>query len=80
MMKLETIVTKRQAQTFMLMAQGYSQREIAEKQNVSVAMVSRALQRVYAKLGASNAVEAIREALLHGLLTVKDMKRKDVDA
>ena len=60
----------------MLMVQGYSQREIAEKQNVSAAMVSKALHRVYAKLGASNGVEAIREALSHGLLREEDMKRR----
>ena len=77
-MKLTTIVTKRQTETFKLMVQGYTQREIAKKQKVSTAMVSRALHRVYAKLGASNGVEAIREALLHGLLRAEDMKRKDV--
>ena len=79
-MKLTTILTKRQAEIFMLMVQGYSQREIAEKQNVSVAVVSKTLHKVYAKLEASNGVEAIREALLHGLLRKEDMKRKEVRA
>lgn len=39
-MKLETILTKRQLEMFMLLAQGYSQSEIAKRLNVSVANVS----------------------------------------
>ena len=78
MMKLTTILTNRQVEIFMLVAQGYSQREIARKLKVTVPVVSKVLHKVYAKLEVNNAVEAIREALFYGLLTVEDMKRKDV--
>ena len=74
-MKLETILTKRQVEMFMLLAQGYSQQEIAEKLNVSAMSVSKVIHKVYDKLEARNAVEAVREALLHGLLSVEDLPK-----
>lgn len=64
----------------MLIVQGYSQREIAKKLKVSDAVVSKVLHKVYGKLEARNAVEAINECLLHGLLSVKDLRRKREEA
>ena len=80
MMKLTTILTERQVKIFMLIVQGYSQREIAKKLNVSDAVVSKVLHKVYAKLEARNVVEAINECLLHGLLNVKDLQREREEA
>ena len=79
-MKLTTILTERQAEIFMLIVQGYSQQEIAKKLNVSDTNVSKVLRNVYGKLEARNAVEAINECLLHGLLSVKDLQRKREEA
>ena len=77
-MKLTTILTERQVEIFMLITQGYSPTEIAKKLNVSLQNVLKVLRKVYAKLEANNAVEAIRECLQHGLLSIEDLKRKDV--
>ena len=79
-MKLTTILTERQTEIFMLVVQGYSQREIAKKLKVSDAVVSKVLHKVYGKLEARNAVEAIYECLSHGLLSVKDLQRKREEA
>ena len=79
-MKLTTILTERQVEIFMLLVQGYSQTEIAQILNVSRQTVSKILYKVYAKLEVQNAVEAIRECLLHGLLCLDDMKRKGEEA
>ena len=79
-MKLTTILTERQLEVFMLAVKGYSQREIAKKLNVSDAVVSKVLHKVYAKLEARNAVEAIGICLRHGLLSAKDIKRKETGA
>ena len=79
MMKLTTILTKRQTEIFMLIVQGYSQREIAKKLGISDIAVSKVVRKVYAKLEVRNAVEAIRECLQHGLLSVDDLKRKEAE-
>ena len=78
-MKLTTILTERQLEVFMLAVKGYSQREIAKKLKVSDAVVSKVLHKVYAKLGARNVVEAIYTCMSHGLLSVKDLRRKGED-
>lgn len=77
MMKLTTILTERQVEIFMLIVQGYSPTEIAKKLNVSLQNVLKVLNKVYAKLEAGNAVEAIGICLRHGLLSAKDIKRKE---
>ena len=79
-MKLTTILTERQLEVFMLAVKGYSGREIAKKLNVSDANVSKVVRKVYAKLGARNVVEAINECMSHGLLSVKDLRRKGEEA
>ena len=78
-MKLTTILTERQVEIFMLIVQGYSQREIAKKLGISDMAVSKVVRKVYAKLEVRNAVEAIRECLQHGLLSVDDLKRKEAE-
>ena len=77
MMKLSTILTKRQKEMFMLIAQGYTEREIAGKLRVSLADVSKVLRKVYDKLEAKNALNVLREALLSGLLTIDDLSRHE---
>ena len=79
-MKLTTILTERQTEIFMLIVQGYSPVEIAKKGNVSLQNVLKVLHKVYAKLEARNAVEAIGICLRHGLLSAKDIKRKETVA
>ena len=79
-MKLTTILTERQTEIFMLIVQGYSPTEIAKKGNVSLQSVFKVLHKVYAKLEARNAVEAIGICLRHGLLSAKDIKRKEKGA
>ena len=74
-MKLTTILTKRQEEVFLLLAQGYTAREIADKLNVSLATVSKVLRKVYSKLDVKNALNATREALLSGLLSLDNLKR-----
>ena len=76
-MKLTKLLTKRQAEIFKLTAQGYSQREIAKTLKVSASNVSNVLHKVYDKLEARNTVEAIRECMLHGLLSVGDLVKED---
>ena len=78
-MKLTSLLTKRQAEIFKLAAQGYTQREIAKTLKVSASNVSNVLHKVYEKLEVRNVVEAIRESMLHGLLSVDDLERKTED-
>lgn len=59
----------------MLMVQGYSQKEIAQKLSVSPINISKIVRRIYAKFGANNAVDCIRECMTHNLLTVEDLRR-----
>ena len=80
MMKLTTILTERQAEIFMLVVQGYSQREIAKKLNILDIVVSKVLRKVYGKLEVRNAIEAIYECMSHGLLSVEDLQKKGEDA
>ena len=75
-MKLTSLLTKRQAEIFVLAAQGYTQREIAKTLKVSVSNVSNVLHKVYDKLEVRNVAEAIRESMLHGLLRVDDLERR----
>ena len=73
-------MTERQLEVFMLAVKWYSGREIAKKLNTSDANVSKVLRKVYGKLEARNAVEAIKECMSHGLLSVKDLRRKGEEA
>lgn len=75
-MNLRRILTKRQMEMFTLLAQGYSMRQIGDKLKVSRATVSKVLRKVYEKLEAEDAVNALREALLSGMLRVEDLRRE----
>jgi DNA-binding NarL/FixJ family response regulator len=61
-------LTPRQAEILACLADGSSNREIAERLHLSRATVERHLATAYAKLGLRNRVEAARYALQHGLL------------
>ncbi|MBR0251025.1 MAG: hypothetical protein IJQ77_08070 [Synergistaceae bacterium] len=73
---LAKILTKKRLEMFMLTVQGYSRQEVSEKLSVSKPDVSKLLKKACKKLEARNLIEAINVCLSHGLLTTKDMKRR----
>jgi DNA-binding NarL/FixJ family response regulator/DNA-binding XRE family transcriptional regulator len=62
-------LTRRQAEVLACLAEGASNREIAERLHLSHGTVERHLATAYAKLGLRNRVEAARYAMQHGLMS-----------
>ena len=63
------MLSPREREVLVLLAEGRSNREIAATMAVTVATVKTHLVHVYAKLGAGNRNEALGQALTLGLLT-----------
>jgi len=63
-------LTKRQHEVLSLMAEGKSDREIADALFVSPRTVHFHLYKAYGKLGVSNRVQAFRQAIALGLIVV----------
>ena len=61
-------LTARERQILALLASGTSNSDIAGRLGISVNTVTRHLTHVYAKIGAENRVQAIRQALELGLI------------
>ena len=61
-------LTARERQILALLANGTSNTDIAGRLGISVNTVTRHLTHVYAKIGAENRVQAIRQALERGLI------------
>jgi DNA-binding NarL/FixJ family response regulator len=64
----EPILSPREREVLVLLAEGRSNREIAAAMSVTVATVKTHLVHIYAKLGAGNRNEALGRALTTGLL------------
>ena len=64
------MLSPREREVLVLLAEGRSNREIAATMAVTVATVKTHLVHVYAKLGAGNRNEALGRALTFGLLAV----------
>lgn len=62
------ILTHRERLMLVLVSQGFSNREIAEKMNISISAVKRCLCNVFSKLGARSRVQAIWLAQWRGFL------------
>ena len=58
----EALLTRREAEVLELLAQGLTQKEIAEKLYLSVSAVKRHLESMYIKLEANNKIAAIEKA------------------
>jgi LuxR family maltose regulon positive regulatory protein len=56
------ILTKREEEVLVLLAQGLTQQKIAKQLSVSVSSVKRHLESIYPKLGANNKITAIKNA------------------
>jgi DNA-binding NarL/FixJ family response regulator len=69
----KVILTHRERLMLALAGQGLSNREIAEKMNISVSAVKRCLSNVFAKLGAPSRAKAIWLAQLGGFLNNLDI-------
>jgi DNA-binding NarL/FixJ family response regulator len=65
----EPMLSPREREVLVLLAEGRSNREIATAMAVTVATVKTHLVHIYAKLGAGNRNEALGRALSSGLLT-----------
>jgi non-specific serine/threonine protein kinase len=65
-------LTDRQAQILRLVANGASNKSVAEALHISVATVERHLATIYSKLGLHGRVDAARYALKHGLAVAAD--------
>ncbi len=63
--KGEGILTSREEQVVSLVAEGISNREIAEQLSIKENTVKKSLLRIYDKLGVSNRVELVLYALTH---------------
>lgn len=60
-----------------LLAQGFTYKQIADKENTSLDNVKRRFALLYRKLNARNCVDALRIALLRGFISLKDLKDED---
>ena len=64
-------LTEREHEILRLVAQGFSNREIADEICVSAATVTTHLRNIFGKLGLKNRVEATLYAIRSGLITVE---------
>lgn len=67
-------LSPRQKQIAMLIAEGKTNREIAETLGIEVNTVDNHRRGIYAKLSVSNAVELTHVAILNGWVRVKGMR------
>ena len=72
--KQNNVLTEKEFIFLKLLAKGYFQKEIAVKLSLSVNSVGNQLSRLAHKLGVSGQVNIIRMALIHGILTIDDLK------
>lgn len=68
-------LSRREAEILRLLAQGFENKEIADKLNVAEQTVKNNISALYTKLGVVNRKEARKLALKSGLLSVSDVMR-----
>lgn len=61
--------TEREVQYLQLLAEGWTQVEIARKDGKNLCAVNRTIQRSFDKLGATNSVSAVASAIARGMIT-----------
>ncbi len=67
-------LTANQHRVLLLRARGHTAENIAVRENLSTSAVYSRMFKVYCKLGAWNMVDALRIALINGILSVEDLK------
>ena len=67
-------LTDTQLRTLKLVAKGYSNSEIARKEGISVYTVANRLFALCYTLNVHSKLNAVRVALLNGILTIDDLK------
>jgi DNA-binding NarL/FixJ family response regulator len=69
----EEMPSARELEILLLVARGFSNRQIAGSTHISEATVKRHLANLYAKIGVGSRSEATRKALLQGWITTRDV-------
>jgi DNA-binding NarL/FixJ family response regulator len=69
----EEVPSARELEILLLVARGFSNRQIAASTHISEATVKRHLANLYAKIGVGSRSEATRKALLQGWITTRDV-------
>lgn len=72
--RLNDVLTEKELIFLKLLAKGYFQKEIAVKLSLTESSVGNYFCRLAHKLGVSGQVNIIRMALIHGILTIDDLK------
>lgn len=63
-------LTTQEKRVLELIAQGFSNRQIAEKLNVSLAVIKSYSEALYKKLGAHNRVQAVVKAITQNIIKI----------
>lgn len=63
-------LTTQEKRVLELIAQGFSNRQIAEKLNVSLAVIKSCSEALYKKLGAHNRVQAVVKAITQNIIKI----------
>lgn len=63
-------LTTQEKRVLELIAQGFSNRQIAEKLNVSLAVIKACSEVLYKKLGAHNRVQAVVKAITQNIIKI----------
>ena len=69
----ENILTSREYQILILVASGFSDKEIAEHFFISIRTVNGYLDKIRNKLDAKNRTQAVVKALKYGLITFEEV-------
>ena len=67
-MSIELVITELELEIITLMAEGASNREIAEALHWSESTVKRKIENVFGKLQVTNRIQAVAEAIRFGLI------------
>ena len=61
-------LSDRETEVLTIVAQGYTSREAAEQLFVAKCTIDYHLEKIYRKLGVNNRLNAVRQAIRHGIL------------
>jgi serine/threonine-protein kinase PknK len=70
MKKQKVTLTTREAQIMILIAEGHSSKEVADKLTISKRTIDCHLDHVYSKLGVKNRVQAMREIVARKIMKI----------
>ena len=73
----EGVISDRELEVIVLVARGFSNRQVATQLHISEATVKRHLANIYQKMGVSSRTEASREALLREWITIEEVTEPD---